>query len=119
MADKKINQFDALTDEQVDDDSRLVPYGLSSTGKLFKATVAQMKAVFRPKKTLFVAVGDEGSTITVGAISGKMVLLITRENSVIYEAVSDPAPSEFTFDGTNIVLGADVNPGERFLILYV
>lgn len=118
MADKKVNQLEALTDEQVDDDSRLWGVGLSSTGKLSKATTQQLKKTFHTKKRLFVAVGDEGTTITLSELAGRDVLIIAREGQVLYEVEEDPGNEEYIWDLTDITLGLETSAGERFLIIY-
>jgi hypothetical protein len=65
------------------------------------------------------AVAAEGATLTITALAGKKILLITRENNIIYKASNAPSSSEFTWDGTAIGLGTAVgDDGERFLILY-
>lgn len=74
-----------------------------------------MKLVY---DTVYTATGNEGNTISPAIILGKMILFITRENNPLYKVSNSPDSSEFTWDNTNILLGAQTNPGERFLILY-
>jgi hypothetical protein len=59
------------------------------------------------------------STLTIPEIKGKKILMIIRESSVIFPVSNLPGSTEYTFDGTDIGLGVQVNgTGERFLILY-
>jgi hypothetical protein len=74
-----------------------------------------MKLVYDLK---YIATGAEGLTISIPAIVGKKILLITRENNQIYKVSSAPDSAEFIWNDTILVLGAITNPGERFLILY-
>lgn len=67
----------------------------------------------------YITTGTEGSTLTIPAIAGKRIMLVTRENGVVYKVTNLPGSAEYTFDGTLIQLGTPVvNPGERFLFLY-
>lgn len=68
----------------------------------------------------YVADGTEGNTVTIDQIAGKKVLLVTREFSPLYKVSSNPNTTEYTWDNTDIVLGATVplGAGERLLILY-
>lgn len=119
MANKKINQLDAFTDEQANDDTALLPFADTSSGIAYKVTVAQAKQVFGVQKYKYIAVGDEVATLTITDLSGKNILVIIRETGIIFEVASAPTTSEFTWDGTDIVLGAEVSgAGERFLILF-
>mgnify|MGYP001569443832 CR=1 FL=1 len=116
---KKVNELTALTTAQVDDNTKLWPVGVASTGLLNSCTTAQMKLTFATQKVKYVATGAEGSTITIAALAGKEILLIMRESGPLFEVVSSPDPAEFVWDSTNITLGAAVGgAGERFLILY-
>ena len=67
---------------------------------------------------VYIANGNEGSTITIPALKGKKVLFISRESAVIYEVSNNPSSTEFVWDGVNITLGLETNPEERYLILY-
>lgn len=81
-------------------------------------TDTDMKYVFDVK---YVATGNEGNTLTsvaIPEIAGKKILLITRESTPIYKVSSNPDTAEYTWNDTDIGLGAVANPGERFLILY-
>jgi hypothetical protein len=119
MANKKINQLDTLTDEQVNDDDKLIPLAWDSTGVAHKVSIAQLKELFRVKRHIYTASGSEGDTLTISALEDKNILAILRESAPIYEVESSPISSEYTWDGTDIVLGAVVGgAGERFLILY-
>lgn len=66
----------------------------------------------------YIADGTEGLNITIPSLSGKKILLITRENAPIYRVSNAPDPAEYIWDGTTIALGTETNPGERYLILY-
>lgn len=116
---KKINQLDAATDDEAKNDSWLDPIADPINGIAKKRTTAQSKAVFSTKKLKYVATGTEGSTLTIPQLLGYDILLILRESGPLYEVGASPDSSEFTWDETDIVLGAPVGgAGERFLILY-
>jgi hypothetical protein len=115
---KKINQLDALTSAEAKNDSWLVAQAEPITGVAKKMTVAQAKEVYATKKLKYTATGSEGTSLVIGTIAGYDILLIMRESGPLYQALSSPDPSEFTWDDTTIVLGVATNPGERFLILY-
>lgn len=116
---KKINQLDALTDAQAKNDSWVIAQAEPIGGVAKKMTVAQAKEVYATKKLKYVATGAEGSTLTIPTIAGYDILLIMRESGPIFQVGSAPDSSEFTWDDTDIVLGAAVGgAGERFLILY-
>lgn len=76
-----------------------------------------MKLVYDEK---YVADGTEGTTLSVSAVVGKKILLITRENNPLFKVSSSPNTSEFAWNDTVITLNASVpaRAGERFLILY-
>lgn len=74
-----------------------------------------MKLVYDVK---YIATGNENVTLSVPEVTGKKILLITRENAPIYKVSSNPDPAEFVWDDVIITLGTITNPGERFLILY-
>lgn len=57
-----------------------------------------------------------GSSLNV--ITGKKVLLVTRESAPLYKVSSNPDSAEFTWNDTLLGLGTKTNVGERFLILY-
>jgi len=120
MSDEKINAFPALTDGQVADDTRLIPIGLASTGKMSYGTVSQQKKAYATKATLYTAIGTEGSTITTGApVAGRNILYIVREGNFLYPTISSPDSTQYTWDNTNIGLGMPVSvAGERFMILH-
>jgi hypothetical protein len=81
----------------------------------FTPTDNEMKYLYDEK---YIALGTEGSTLSISAIVGKKVLFVTRESSPIYKASNAPTSSEYTWNDLVIGLGAPVNPGDRFLILY-
>lgn len=65
------------------------------------------------------ALPTEGTSLIIPALAGKKILIITRENNVIYKASNLPGTTEYTFDGTTIGLGSPIGQdGERFLILW-
>lgn len=75
-----------------------------------------MKLVYDEK---YIANGGEGNTLNIPAIVGKKILLITRENALLYKVSVNPDSVEYVWDGNIITLGTPINvPGERFLILY-
>lgn len=74
---------------------------------------------------VYEASGDEGTTIDTSAegsvlnvVTGKKILLITREYSPLYKVSSNPNTTEYTWNNTLIVTGLATQPNERFLILY-
>lgn len=119
MSDKLIKDFVTLTDGQAADDTRLIGIGIASTGTMGKATIAQMKNAFATKSLTYVATGTEGSTLTIVALANRDIVAIFRGPGPIYLTVSSPASDEYTWDNTDIVLGAAVGgAGEKFLILH-
>lgn len=119
MSDKLIKDFDALSDGQAADDTRLVGIGLGSTGKMGKATIAQMKNAFSTKSLVYITTGTEGSTLTISALANRDIVAILRGPGPIYPVVSAPASDEYTWDNTNIGLGVAVGgAGEKFLVLH-
>jgi hypothetical protein len=81
----------------------------------YTPTDNDMKYVYDEQYT---ATGTESRTLTIPAIQGKKIVFITRGSAIIYKVTNSPASSEYTWDYTDIGLGADTTPGERFLILY-
>lgn len=81
----------------------------------YNPTDDSMKYIYDEKYT---ATGTEGTTLSIPAIVGKKILLVTRASSVIYKTSSAPLSSEYVWNDTIITLGASTNPGEQFLILY-
>ena len=68
---------------------------------------------------IYMTTGTEGSTLTIPELAGKKILLLIREDNVMYLVSNLPDNTQYTFDGTNIDLGLPVQKaGERFLILY-
>lgn len=116
---KRIDQLSTLTDSQVAEDSRLLAIGDPATGQLYKCTLTQLKQVFATQKETYTATGAEGTTLTIAALADKNIVAIFREGGLLFAADSSPDSVEYTWDGTDIVLGLGVNyAGERFLILY-
>jgi len=118
---KTINGLDPVLDSTAANDFQLLPLCDPGTGVSGKMTIAQAKAVFATQKKTYIATGSEGSTLTISELSGKEILLIMRGPGPIYEVdlPASPASDEFTFDDTDIVLGAPVGgAGEKFLIHY-
>lgn len=66
----------------------------------------------------YVAAGTEGSTIVVANVDLGKVLLITRENAILYQVSNNPDEAEYSVSGNSITLGTPLTKGERFLILY-
>ena len=115
---RKITELDSLTQAQANDDTRLMALGDASTGRLYKITLAQAKTIFSTFVAKHTATGSEGTTLTIVALAGKDIISITREGGPLIEVDSSPDPAEFTWNGTNIVLGTATTAGERFLIQY-
>lgn len=74
---------------------------------------------------VYVTTGDEGSTLTIPTLRGKMILMLVRQSFTQYEVNAFDADQSIEFlwaasddPLVNINLGTPVNPGERFLILY-
>ena len=118
MSDETIKDFTVLTDAQVNDDTKLIPFGTASTGKMGTGTTAQAKLIFSCQRAKYTATGTEGTTLTIAAIAGRTIIAIFREGALIYDVDSDPDSTEYIWDSTNITLGLAANPSERFLILY-
>ena len=121
MADSLIKDLPTvLSDAQVDDNTKLLPFGNNTTGVAGQGSMGQVKLATSTKKEKYVATGAEGTTITIAILAGRYILAIFREGSCLYEVTSPTVPDnvEFTFDSTNIELGLATNPGERFLILW-
>lgn len=96
---------------------------------MFSQNICQIPTVFTDyqptdptMKDLFdfpyVATGTEGKTITISAVKGKKILLITRDNAILYLVSNNPDTTEFTFDGTDIGVSTDLIAGNKLLILY-
>ena len=116
---KKISQLNAISDAHAKNDSWLLAQADPVTGIAEKMTVAQAKEVYATKGLTYTATGSEGTTLTIPALLGYQILLIMRESGPIYEVGSSPDSSSFTWDDTDIELGAAVSmAGERFRILY-
>lgn len=115
---RKFNLLDPGTDANAKNDSYLFAQADPINGISKKITVAQAKEVFATKKLKYIATGSEGTTLTIPALTGYEILLITRGMGAIYEVGATPDSDEFTWDDTSIVLGTVTNPGEKFNILY-
>lgn len=115
---KKQNQLDPATDTEAKNDSYLLPLADPVNGISKKMTVAQAKEAFGVKREIYTGLGTEGATITIPILLGKQVLMIGREMGIIYEVGASPASNEYTWDDVSIVLGTDINIGERIIILY-
>lgn len=116
---KKFNQLDPISDANAKNDSYLLAQANPITGVAEYMTVAQAKEVYATKSFKYTALGTEGSTLTIPALLGYQILLIMRESGPLYEVGSSPLSNQFTWDDTDIVLGAAVSgAGEQFLIMY-
>lgn len=116
---RKINQLDPISAADAKNDSFVLAQAHPTTGLAKKITVAQAKEVFATKSITYTATGSEGTTLTIPALSGYQILAIMRESGPIFEVGASPGSAEFTWDDTDIELGAAVgSAGERFLILY-
>jgi hypothetical protein len=118
---RKISELDPLTTVLANDDTRLLPIGDASTGRLYKITLSQAKEIFQTYFHKYTATGSEasgGTVITVGALLNKTILSIARESGMIFKVDSSPDPAEYTWDLTDITLGTATTAGERFLIQY-
>jgi hypothetical protein len=116
---KKFNQLDPISDANAKNDSYLLAQANPVTGLAEYMTVAQAKEVYAAKKKLYTATGSEGSTLTIPELLGYSILLIMRESGPLFEVGSSPLSNQFTWNDTDIVLGAPVGgAGEQFLILY-
>lgn len=74
-----------------------------------------MKLVY---DTTYVATGSEGKILTIPAIAGKKILLITRDNAVLYKTSSAPDSTQYTWDLSQIGVGTNIDAGQKFLILW-
>lgn len=116
---KKFNQLDPISDANAKNDSWLLAQANPITGVAEYMTVAQAKEVYATKRLKYVATGSEGSTLTIPALLGYEILLIMRESGPLFEVGSSPLSNQFTWNDTDIGLGAAVGgAGEEFLILY-
>lgn len=116
---KKINQLDAASNAETQDDANLFALADPTTGLAKKATRAQVKQSIGVTKLQYKATGSEGTTLTIVALAGKDILAILRESGPLFVADSLPMETaEYTWDDTDIELGAATNPDERFIILY-
>lgn len=121
MADSLIKDLPTvLSDAQVDDNTRLLPFGNNTTGEAGQGSVGQLKLAISTHKYQFAATGAEGTTLTIAVLAGRYVLDVIREGACLYEVTSPTVPDtvEYTWDSTNIELGLATNPGERFIIHY-
>lgn len=115
---KKINQLDAASDAESANDSWLLAQAEPISGLAKKITVAQAKEVYGVKRTTYTATGAEGNTLTISALANRQILMVVREGAFLHEVGSSPDPASYTWDDTDIVLGAVTNPGERFIVLH-
>lgn len=116
---KKISQLDPASSAEVQSDANIFPIADPITGLAKKATRAQLKTSLSVTSLQYTATGGEGTTLTLSALSGKDILLVIREAGLLFRATSLPMQtSEYTWDDTDIELGAATNPNERFIILY-
>lgn len=115
---KKINELTALTDLQAADPTRLLAVADPTSGIASSATVAQMRASLGATPLKYVATGSEGVTLTIPALAGKIILLITRENDILYDTPSAPDTTEYIWTTPNITLGLATIAGQRFKIIY-
>lgn len=116
---RKINQLDAITSANAKNDSWVLAQANPTTGVANKITIAQAKEVFATKSLTYTATGTEGNTLAIPELSGRQILLIIRESGPLFEVGADPDSSQYTWDDTDIVLGAEVSmAGERFIILH-
>lgn len=67
---------------------------------------------------IYIAAGDEGSTLTIPILVGKKIIFASRENNVLYKVSNGPISSEFTWNNQVVGLGAPAEVNERFLFLY-
>jgi len=116
--DQQISLKPALTNVQVDDNTKIVPWVVGATGFVNKATVAQLKLIFSTQQLVYTATGTEGTALVISALAAKAVLMIAREGSTLYPVVSAPDSVSYIWDFTTITFGLALNFGERFLILY-
>lgn len=116
---KRIDQLTAATNAQAVDDTYLWIIGDPATGTMYKVTRAQLISAFGlTQKYDYVATGAEGTTLTIGDLASKDILLIIREGNPLHETNSAPDTVEYTWDNTDIVLGLATKEGDRFTIIY-
>lgn len=119
MANKKAIEFAVPTDDQVASGTMLWVLSDPVTGKLYKPTNSQLKAVMQAFKTKYTSTGSEGSTLTIAALANKEIIAIYKEGQVLYEVDATPDEQEFVWDDTDITLGRAIDQARiRFLILY-
>lgn len=122
---KKINELVPYSDLDVAAGDLLVPMADPVTGIAGYGTIQQIVDAAGGGggggtyiKLKYVATGVEGPTLTIPTLSGKVILLLTREAGILYEVPSAPDSTEYTWDGSDIVLGLAPGAGERFNIIY-
>jgi len=66
----------------------------------------------------YISDGNEGATLSIPALIGKKILLILRENAILYKVSSSPDSTEYIWNGTVFTLGLAITSVQRFIILY-
>lgn len=115
---KKINELTPLSDLEAAEGTRLLAVADPASGIASSATVAQLRSSLGTTPLKYVADGSEGTTLTIVALTGKIIHFISRENDILYDTVSAPDSTEYVWDGTDIELGLATINGQRFKIIY-
>ena len=104
---------------QLSNPSALMPLANPTTGVAGKVSLAQLATIFSPSKQKYVATGSEGTSLTISALAGRTILLVVREGAPLYDTISSPDSTEYTWSGTVLGFQIALRAGERFNILYV
>lgn len=116
--DQQISLKPGLTDLQVADDTKIVPWCVGANGFVNKATVAQIKGVMATQYLYYTGLGSEGTALTIAGLAAKNIIAIFREQGILYPVVSAPDTVSYIWDSTTITFGLAINAGERYAILY-
>lgn len=115
---RRIDQLAPGSVDEAANDGFLWAYAPPIAGEAKKLTTAQVKEIFSSWTYQYTGTGSEGDTLTITDLAGKEILMMYRENSVLFEVDSSPGTAEYTWDGTDIVFGSDIEADERIRILY-
>lgn len=116
--DQQISLKPGLTDLQVGDDTKIVPWCVGANGFVNKATVLQIKKVMATQYVYYTGLGSEGTVLTISALAAQNIIAIFKEGMLLYPVVSAPDTVSYIWDSTNITFGLAINLGERYAILY-
>lgn len=118
---KKVNELVPYDDAAVAVGDLLVPMADPITGICGYGTIAQLAGGISGAITTvkYVADGTEGTTLSIPVLSGKQILMASREAAIMYETDAAPDSTEYIWNLSTVELGSATNPGERFKFVYV